>query len=87
MIDVVFVVEGKEFFVYWNVLVVNLDYFMVMFSGYMVIMSDKVFVEEIIVIVMEIFLDFIYWGEILIIEENVEDVFCGLCLFLFEFVI
>lgn len=66
--------------------VVNLDYFMVMFSGYMVIMSDKVVVKEIIVIGMEIFFDFIYKGEILIIEENVEDVFCGFCFFLFEFV-
>lgn len=40
LIDVVFVVEGKEFFVYWNMFVVNLDYFMVMFGGYMVIVDD-----------------------------------------------
>lgn len=84
--DVVLVVEGKEFPAHRNVLAANSDYFMAMFSGHMATTSDKVSVEEITATAMEILLDFIYRGEILITEENVEDVFCGSCLLLLEFV-
>lgn len=82
--DVILVVEGKEFPAHRNVLAANSDYFMAMFSGHMATMSDKVEVNEITATAIEILLDFIYKGEILITEENVEDVFCGSCLLLLE---
>lgn len=82
--DVVLVVEGKEFPAHRNVLAANSDYFMAMFSGHMATTSDKVAVKEITATGMEILLDFIYQGDIVITEENVEDVFCGSCLLLLE---
>lgn len=82
--DVVLVVEGKEFPAHRNVLAANSDYFMAMFSGHMATPSDRVEVKEITAKAMEILLDFIYQGEILITEENVEDLFCGSCLLLLE---
>lgn len=82
--DVVLVVEGKDFPAHRNVLAANSDYFMAMFSGHMATTSDRVEVKEITATAMEILLDFIYKGEIVITEENVEDVFCGSCLLLLE---
>ena len=82
--DVILVVEDKEFPAHRNILAANSDYFMAMFSGHMATTSDKVVVKEITATAMELLLDFIYKGEILITEENVEDVFCGSCLLLLE---
>lgn len=82
--DVVLVVEGKEFPAHRNVLAANSDYFMAMFSGHMATPNDIVEVKEITAKAMEVLLDFIYQGEILITEENVEEVFCGSCLLLLE---
>ena len=82
--DIILVVEGKEFPAHRNMLAANSDYFMAMFSGHMATTSDKVVVEQITATGMEILLDFIYKGEILITEENVQDVFCGSCVLLLE---
>ena len=82
--DVILVVEDREFTAHRNVLAANSDYFMAMFGGHMATTSDKVEVKEINASAMELLLDFIYKGEILITEENVEDVFCGSCLLLLE---
>lgn len=82
--DVVLVVEGKEFPAHRNMLAANSDYFMAMFGEHMATADDRVEVKEITAKAMEILLNFIYQGEILITEENVEDVFCGSCLLLLE---
>lgn len=82
--DVVLLVEGQEFPVHKNVLAASSDYFMAMFTGHMATVSGKVHVQGITAAAMSILLDFIYKGEILITEENVEDLFCGSCLLLLD---
>ena len=82
--DIVLIVEGKEFPAHKNVLAASSDYFMAMFSGHMATVSDKVHVYAITASAMNLLLDFIYKGDILITEENVEELFCGSCLLLLD---
>lgn len=73
--EVVIVVNGKQFYVYCNVLVVSSLYFWVMFLSNMWEQLENKFVilENIIVEIMEELLNFIYIGSIKIIFFNVKD--------------
>lgn len=85
--DVVLNVEDRQFPAHKNVLAASSDYFMAMFSGHMAIASNTVTVHEISADAMELLLDYIYTGLLVITEDNVEDIFCGSCLLLLDSVI
>jgi hypothetical protein len=80
--DIVLNVEDRQFPAHKNVLAASSDYFMAMFSGHMALASNAVTVHEISADAMELLLDYIYTGALVITEENVEDIFCGSCLLL-----
>ena len=82
--DIILKVEGIEFPAHRNVLAASSDYFMAMFSGHMSTVGGTVTLQGISSTALEILLGFIYGGEILITEDNVEDILVGSCLFLLD---
>lgn len=82
--DIVLKVDGIEFPAHRNVLAASSDYFMAMFSGHISTVGASVTLQGISASALEILLGFIYKGEILITEDNVEDILVGACLLLLD---
>ncbi|WAR03750.1 KLH20-like protein [Mya arenaria] len=73
-VDVTLVVDGREFNCHRNVLAISSPFFMALFSTPMSENGqDKITLREIDKLTMELVLDYIYTGEVIMSEETVQD--------------
>ncbi|XP_028392802.1 kelch-like protein 17 [Dendronephthya gigantea] len=84
LVDVVLIVEGREFPAHRNVLAASSDYFKAMFSSPFADSETSVKLEGLTAKAIELILDFMYIGEIEITEDNLEEILVASRLLLLE---